>query len=94
MSARASALVWERSRATELDLLVLLAIADYADRDGRNASPTVSSLAAKTRLLKSEVLRRQHRLEQAGELVVDNTAETSPVRYHLRCCYDPLFDQR
>jgi len=94
MSQKAQICVWTRSRAKELDLLLLLAIADFADSDGRNAWPTVATLATKVRLRESEVLQLLHQLEQAGEIVVERTADIPPTRYHIRCGYDPLYDQR
>jgi hypothetical protein len=92
MSLRAQEGVWARSRTERMDLLVLLALADYADVDGRHAAPVVSLLATRLRLPESELLQRLHRLEQAGELVVEQTTESPRTHYHLRCCYDPLYD--
>ena len=98
MSLQAAIGVWARARAEGMDLLLLLAIADFADVDGRNAWPTVATLATRVRLRESEVLQLLHQLEQAGEVVVERTADmpptSPPTRYHIRCCYDPLYDQR
>lgn len=50
MSVRATSLVWERTRAKGSNLLMLLAIADYAKDDGRWAWPSARTLTWKTRL--------------------------------------------
>lgn len=50
MSIRAWSLVWERTRAKGSNLLMLLAIADYAKDDGRWAWPSARTLSWKTRL--------------------------------------------
>jgi hypothetical protein len=49
MSVRTLNRVWEASRQTGGALLVLLAIADFADDDGL-AYPSISTLARKARL--------------------------------------------
>ena len=49
MSVRTMAAVWERSRQTGTHLLMLLAIADFADDEGR-AYPSVPTLARKCRM--------------------------------------------
>lgn len=50
MSIRATSLVWERSRAKGSNLMMLLAIADYAKDNGRDAWPSARTLSWKTRL--------------------------------------------
>jgi DNA-binding Lrp family transcriptional regulator len=62
--------VWWNSPASGNDRLVLLAIADEADDDGRNAFPSVRRLADKVNCHTATVLRSVLRLEQAGELEV------------------------
>lgn len=49
MSVRTMAKVWELSANRGNDLLMLLAIADFADDDG-NAYPSVQTLAHKCRM--------------------------------------------
>lgn len=94
MSRRAETLVWERSRAAGNELLVLLAIADYARQDGRDAYPSPQLLAARSRLTDRGVRKILHRLEAAGEIVVELNAEFrrpdesgTPPRWflHVRC---------
>ena len=50
MSTLVSAWAWEQSRARGTALLVLLAIADWAEDDGSNAWPSVRTLARRTRM--------------------------------------------
>ena len=92
MSLAAQQGVWARARAERLDLLVLLALADYADEDGRNAGPAIEALAIRVRLPVEELITALHRLEEAGELVAGGTAERPC--YHLRCCSDRLYYAR
>lgn len=70
MSIRISRLVWEHSRQNKSGaLVVLLAIADYANEDGI-AWPAVGTLARKTRMSKRNVQRWLKTLERDGELKV------------------------
>lgn len=98
MSAKASGVIWEMSRAKGSALLVLLAIADVADEKGRNAWCGSKHLAAKTRLSDREIRRLFHKLEKAGELVIEANTDrrpaprgnTVPVWWlHLPCVFDP-----
>ena len=61
--------VWASSRASKGQLLVLLAIADFADDDGR-AWPSVCTLAKKARLSERETQYVLRQLEEMGELRV------------------------
>lgn len=61
--------VWESSRHSGSDLLMLLAIADFADDDG-NAYPAVSTLAAKCRMKPRNCRYLLRSLEESGELSV------------------------
>ena len=60
--------VWESSQAVGNDRLVLLAIADRANDEGRDAWPSVSTLAQKTRLHARTVQRCIKSLLESGEL--------------------------
>jgi DNA-binding MarR family transcriptional regulator len=62
--------VFEFSKSRGNDRLVLLAIADEANDDGKGGYPGFDLLAAKCRLPKTTVRRAVDRLEEAGELRV------------------------
>lgn len=62
--------VWENSKTSGTELLMLLAIADSADHSGGNAYPSRRTLAAKTRLDPSTVRRVIGRLRDGGHLKV------------------------
>ena len=59
--------VWRHSKARQGDLLVMLAIADFANDDGE-AWPSVGTLAKKSRLSEREIQYALRRMEQSGEL--------------------------
>lgn len=62
--------VWELSRQKGTDLLMLLAIADFADDDGR-AYPSVATLAAKCRITTTRhAIRVLRGLKDSGELEI------------------------
>lgn len=63
--------VWEHSRSTKSDRLVLLAIADFAHDDGADAYPFIETLAQKCRLDERTVKLAIGRLVELGELVVE-----------------------
>lgn len=70
MSIRVMAKIWKSSQARGGELLVLLAIADFADDDGI-AYPSVSTLGKKARLSERQVQRAIRRLTALGELAVE-----------------------
>lgn len=70
MSVRVMTWVWEQSRSTKTDRLVLLAIADCAADDGSNAYPSMAELVRKTGLTDRGVQKAIARLVELGELVV------------------------
>jgi hypothetical protein len=74
MSIRVIDHVWRNSKQEGGALLLLLAIADYAHDDGRNAYPSLKTLARKTRLSRRHIINLIKKLEDAGELVVDRGA--------------------
>jgi helix-turn-helix protein len=98
VSQRASTLVWDRSRVRRSsDLLVLLAIADYAHNDGRNAWPSTKTLAQRARCSERNVRRILERLERMGEIVLEpntelrrpsDSAPPPPWFIHVRCVAD------
>ena len=68
MSVAATTWVWgEGCKAQGADLLVLLALADYADENG-NCYASWAKLQAKTRLSRSTVIRSLRRLQDAEQL--------------------------
>jgi hypothetical protein len=72
MSVQIMSRVWNRSRQSGGALLVLLAIADFADDRGL-AYPSVRTLARKARLSERHVQRVIGELVAANELVVEPT---------------------
>lgn len=69
MSVRTMAAVWAGSTHSGTELLMLLAIADFADDDGR-AYPAVPTLARKCRMSPRNVNHLLPRLTSSGELVI------------------------
>lgn len=69
MSVRLMSRVWEYSRNSGNDLLMLLAIADFADDDGW-AYPSISTLAEKCRMTSRNVNLILAQLRKSGELQV------------------------
>lgn len=70
MSIKVMNWVWEHSTAKGSELLLLLAIADTADDRGRNAFPSIATLAGKTRMSRRTVQRLVVKLETDGHLVL------------------------
>jgi DNA-binding transcriptional MocR family regulator len=71
MSVRAMTWAFYDSKAKGLDRLVLLAIADHVHEDGRDAYPSIETLAAKCGIGKATVIRSIRSLEALGELQVE-----------------------
>ena len=69
MSISTMAKVWAESQHTGTNLLMLLAIADFSDDDGR-AYPAVAKLAIKCRMSKRNAQDRLKELANSGELTV------------------------
>ncbi len=69
MSVRSITRVWERSRQSGSELLMLLAIADFADDDGQ-AYPAVSTLATKCRMQLRNAQYVLGALKASGELEI------------------------
>lgn len=86
MSIKAMTEVWEHSQQSGSGLLLLLAIADYTNDEGQ-AWPSVSTLAAKTRLSVRQVRRLLADVEASGELEIVRT-DGSPNRYIIRLTPD------
>ena len=69
MSVRTMAAVWERSQHSGTSLLMLLAIADFADDDGR-AYPSVPTLARKCRMKERNAQYILSELVESAELTI------------------------
>lgn len=67
MSVDALSWVWKHSQSEGVHRLVLLAIADYANHDGR-AWPSTTSIANKAKVGRRSVFRAVDRLVEMGEL--------------------------
>ena len=67
MSIKIMSKVWEHSAMKGSALLLLLAIADFADDDGA-AFPGTETLAAKIRMSERQVIRLRQILYESGEL--------------------------
>jgi DNA-binding transcriptional regulator PaaX len=84
MSVAAMNWVLENSEATLGARLVMIAIADAANQEGKNAWPSIARIARHSRLSPRRVKVLLHRLEASGELQVDRGAGPSGVhRYSL-----------
>jgi hypothetical protein len=66
MSIRVMTAVWDHADVSGGDLLVLLAMADWADDDGRKCFPTQGTLAAKSRMTDRNLRYCLLKLESAG----------------------------
>jgi hypothetical protein len=66
MSIKTMSFVWQHATVGGSQLLVLLAMADFADDNGRNIYPSMATLAAKSRLSDSQVRRLVHELIALG----------------------------
>ena len=84
--ASVEALAWVfRHSASRLGTrLVLLALADFAQADGRDAFPSVATLAANAGVSKRAARSSLRRLEQTGEIVRTGTSDHGTIVYALR----------
>lgn len=67
MSVRTITRVWDHSKQSSTDLLLLLAIADHADDDGV-CWPGIARLAQKTRTSERQTIRNIEKLAKSGEV--------------------------
>ena len=82
--------VWELSRNSGTELLLLLAIADFADDDG-NAYPSVATLATKCRMTQRNANLLLAKLRRSGELEVSvGTGPYGTNRYRVSLPSAPL----
>src|SRR5262245_14590562 len=68
MSIFALSYVWEHSQHKGNELLIMLAIADFADDDGTHAYPSIERLAKKTRMTPIRCQKCLTKLEVSEEL--------------------------
>lgn len=71
MSIKVTSKVWDHSRHSGSALLVLLAIADFADDEGM-AFPGLTTLAKKARTTVRNLHKVLEKLVESGELVIDH----------------------
>lgn len=69
MSIKCMSKVWDESKQKGSNLLVLLALADFADDFGY-CWPSIATIAAKARLSERQTIRIIQSLEEQGELLV------------------------
>jgi hypothetical protein len=81
MSVRVMAAVWQHSRATGGELLVALALADFAN-DAAECWPSIPVLTQKARLTERRVQRVLDKLERLGEVRVDRSNGGRNLRNH------------
>ena len=80
--------VWESAEYSGSTLLLLLALADYAQDDGGKVFPSVDSLAAKTRCDRRTVQRNLRRLQTDGAIVeVAPGTRRSPAEYKIGAAF-------
>ena len=94
MSLKAMSHVWEHSEQRGSRLLMLLAIADFADDHGI-AYPGIERLARKTRMSERNAQMTLRALEQAGELLIETgkgieTGHGCTNRYNLKRYQDSI----
>lgn len=73
MSVRIMSMVWSGFPGSGSELLVCLALADWSDDDGR-CWPSMTAIAKKCRLSRSQAIRVTHHLIDRGLLVVEGNA--------------------
>lgn len=83
MSALVTGWVLKHSEATRATRLVLLVLADHADSDGRQAWPSVATIAQEARCSESTVHTVLRRLEEVGAVVREGTSRHLTVSYRV-----------
>lgn len=83
MSAKVTGWVLEHSPTVGSSRLVLLVLADRADHEGRNAYPSVSSIAQYARCGRSTVHRALRELEESGHIVREGVSSIRTVTYRV-----------
>lgn len=75
--------VWAEADAKGSELLMMLALADFAHDDGTKAFPSVPTLAAKSRMSKRSVQRILRVLEDRGLITCTGTTKNGTNVYHV-----------
>ena len=84
MSIRVMNEVWESRKFEGNQLLLLLALADFASDDGGNVFPSVEKMAEKTRASRRAVQRNLRKLEDEGVLIeVRPASQRFPAEYRI-----------
>lgn len=83
MSAKVTGWVLEHSPTVGSARLVLLVLADRADHEGRNAYPSVGSIAQYAHCGRSTVHRALRELEEAGHVVREGVSSIRTVTYRV-----------
>lgn len=84
MSWQAVTWVLEFSEATAYSRLVLLSIASHANREGRNAFPSLDTIAREALISRREVIYCVQEMEERGELrVIRGIGRGNPNNYEL-----------
>jgi hypothetical protein len=83
--------VWDYSRASHADMLVLLALADWADDVSCDCYPAIPTLACKARLTERQTRRSLNTLEHLGEIRIErsNGGRNRSSRYWLTITENP-----
>ena len=89
MSIKISRAVWQKSKQTSSALLVLLALADFADDQGY-AWPSNSTLAIKCRFSRRYIQKIISNLLKSGEIIKANKKKGYPSNvYFLKIAFSP-----
>ena len=84
MSILVMSQVWESKKYEGNQLLLLLALADFASDDGGDVFPSVEKMAAKTRASRRTVQRNLRQLEDEGVLIeVRPASQRFPAEYRI-----------
>lgn len=83
MSIKVMSLVWEHSQHKGTELLLLLALADYAHDDGAGIYPSLATMAGKIRMSERNTRYTLRKLEEGGELVAVGTRASGTVEYAI-----------
>lgn len=83
MSIKVMTAVWDHSAHKGSELLLLLALADFAHDDGTHIYPSVATMKHKTRLSERAVQYLLRSLVASGELVEDGKHTSGTTRYRI-----------
>ena len=83
MSIKVMTAVWEHSHHKGSELLLLLALADFAHDDGGGVFPSVETMGDKVRMSYRNVQYLLRKLVSSGELVEDGTHPSGTMLYRV-----------